>query len=444
MNKQQSPKNIRPATTATPQGNTEARILDKDGNPKETSAQVEEQSIAEANKATGLSIFPLFSFAIPDKSDKEASGITGETGGMSYSKYAVLEARQAAQTDLATFIEYCKEASKACKDAAKALLTPHYEAFLEWGKALGMGAGNIKLDNGSKGSKLELAEDEYERSLKALFFALGKLSNTSYLGEKSNDGKPPKPSIFKNPAKVAKLEGFEGTNGKLKASAVVGHVITDEGGHVEYMLTQICHLATYVNHHNAEKAGELWNRLTGKIRNDQRIVLDPNRLRDLTQARMLGIVGAAFATAMQEALQAKSLKKMSDDDEIRLLDYRRNTRIAMNQAEDNATKPPKPEKLAGSKVEASDTKATLPQMIQKPLTEEDIALNRVLRLAGKQAETMMQEAITKGELDGDDLKACQAFYEEKYKAILIQLGEIVEPAEEVETSDDTPAETQES
>ena len=326
MNTKGNPKNVRQAETAQPQGNTSAKLLDSNGQPKATKAEL----IAEDNKELGLELFKLFSFAVPSKGDEvEASGITGDTQGMSFSKFAVLEARQSAQNDLAEFIAYCEDSAKACKDAAKALITPHYELFLEWAVGLVKGSGSVKLANGDKGSTLVLAEDEYSRSIKALVYSLGKISNTTLFGEKSIDGKPPKPAIFDNPSKVAKLGGFEGGNEKIKAKAIVNHVMLDSSGHVEYCLRQIGNLANHVNRHEASEAYDLWQRLTGKVLNDQRIVLSPEHLRDWTQARMLGILASAFETAKREAMQAKKLKSMTEAESIRLEEYKRNIRIAL-------------------------------------------------------------------------------------------------------------------
>lgn len=438
MNKQHNPKNVRPASTATPQANTEARLLDSDGNPKVVETSEAEVAQAEAHKATGLEIFKLFSFAVPEKGETATTGDGDSVNGMSFSKYAVMEARQAAQGDLANFISYCEDASKACGDAAKALITPHYDSFLEWAVGLVKGSGSIKMANGDKGSTLVLAEDEYSRSIKALVYSIGKVSNATFFGEKGQDGKAPKPAIFNNPSKVAKLAGFEGGNEKIKGKAIVNHVLVDKGDNVEYCLTQIAHLANHVNRHEAEKAGELWNRLTGKILNDQRIVLMPDHLRDWTQARMLGIMKSAFETAKREALQAKKLKSMTEADLMRLDEYRRNIRIAINKAEDTKDVT-KPEKIAGSNVQSPDGRATLPTPTMTPKTLEDIQLNKIIKLAGRQAEAEMHEAITKGELDEGDLEACQAYWEAANARILTAISETPETTEE--TSD---AETPES
>lgn len=430
----------RPASIAHTQGNQTAKLIKADGN---------EPTEQETSSDAPAPMFPLldlslFRFEIPSESDEGADGIDldgAENGsmGLSFSRYAMLEARDKSDGNIQNYIDYCEAAYKGLKKAAEALISPHMETYMDWIKQFKTGAA-VKLAVPNRNHALTLEEDEFDRSAKAIAYAMAKISNTLLFGKPATEGKAKVESIFYNPKKVAKLGGFIGGNTKLRAMANVEHLIVDGDGQMEFMFTQIGLLAKQILHHNQVEATDTWRRLTGQVVADRRVVMDAKHLADWTQARMFGSMAAMFAEEGRKAKEKKFRLMLSDAEQARLLEYRRNQKIALNKAEDTANEP-KVEKIAGSNVESPNSKATLPTAMIAPKTLEDIQLNRAIKLAGKQAEAEMHEAITKGELNGDDLEACQAFWEAANIRILEAASETPDAETIEETSD---AETPES
>lgn len=431
----------RPAAIPTTQGNQTAKLIK--ASETEGNNPSDDTSLIPAFPMLDLS---LFRFEIPSESDEGSDGIDldgSENGsmGLSYSRFAMLEAREKADGNIQNYIDYCEAAYKGLKKAAEALISPHMVTYMEWIKGFKTGA-SINLAVPNRNHKLALEEDEFDRSAKAIAYAMAKISNTLLFGKPATEGKAKVESIFNNPKKVAKLGGFIGGNTKLRAMANVEYLIVDSDGQMEYMFTQIGLLAKQILHHNQVEATNTWRKLTGQVVADKRIVMDPKHLADWAQARMFGSMAAMFAEEGRKATEKKFRLMLSDAEQSRLAEYRRNTRIALNKAEDNADKP-KVEKIAGSNVASPDGKATLPQAMIAPKTLEEIERNKVIKQAGRQAEAEMNEAITKGELDGGDLEACQAFWEAANLRILGELGE-TEATEETsaDESDETETETE--
>ena len=441
MNKNTThPKNVRPATTATPQGNIEPKLLDKDGQPKAAVAPVE---------AFPLLDLSLFNFDIPSESDGDdiLASIDPDSGsfgkGLSFTRYAILEAREKAAGNLQAYADYCDASYKGLKKAAEALIAPHMEEYFYWLQQF-KGAGTIHLVRSGESagaSSVNLDDAEFDRSAKAIAYAMAKISNSLLFGKAATESKPKVESIFYNPRKVAKLGGFEGTNGKLRAMAEVNHLIVDEAGEMEYLFTTIGEIARFVLHHNQVEATDKWRKLTGQVVADKRVVINSTWARNWIQARMYGSLAAMFAEESRKTKDEKFKLTLSDAEASRVAEYRRNIRIALNKAEDTA-QDTKPETIAGSKVEAPDTRATLPTAMVEPKTAEEIERNAIIKRAGRMAEAEMNAAITRGELKADDLEACQKYWEAANIRILAESDATITTDDNEVEEDSEAAETE--
>lgn len=427
MNKKQT--NARPATAAQSQGNDKPKLIKAEGNTKAA------DNIEAINHETGLAIFKHFRFEIPSEGETELVSSDPDADasatGLSFSRFALLEAKEKAQGDLAEYIQFCEDAAKALKKAGEALITPHIDTYAEWIKGLKAGE-DLKLAN-KAGSSLILNEDEFDRSAKTLAYSMAKISNSLLFGKPASEGKPPTPSIFYNPEKVAKLGGFEGGNRKLRAMASVRHLIVDNEGLIEHLFTQIGILARQILHHNHAGAGETWRRLTGKIVNDRRVVLDERWLADWTQARMFGSMSAMFSEEARKATKAKKLGAISEADAERMEAYRKVVHNAiqrqMSEAENNT---PKTERIGGSRAESSDTRATLPD------SEEAKALQM---LASRHADKVTRKAYGTGEITTEER---DAYWSKAYAQFLSDNEpDAEETAQEADaaTDDDADVET---
>lgn len=429
-------KKVRKADAPTPQGNTSANLLTSEGKPK-----AKEESLTDF----GLSLISQFSFSIPSGAgdDSEASDIGADIGGdVSFTKMLLAEAMDASGDDLRAFVRNCEATSKALKASAKSELEKVEDYYLAWAAGFPMSRKSITIVNG-KGSSVELDKSEFERSTRALLFAMGKISNNALFGKPATDGKAESKSIFKSPGKVAKIVGFSGENETHTALAEVNHLILDKGGFVQKSLELFGTLAKQLNSRNAESATMTYRTLLGSS-SDSRFGFEDWAIRRITQARIWGMFAAQFDEQARQAKKAIEDKRhyavLSEADRLRVVDFKKDLVIARNTAEDKAGVR-KVDTIAESKIpspsigatDAGDLATTLSRLrreladeMAKPETSEDTSIQ--LRSKGKVSFLLHQIAA----LDPDSvLEAVETAQE---------LEPIEETAEEVEPVEVEPVE----
>lgn len=417
---------VRPGQKATPQGNESATLLKAKGEAKE-------QSLADL----GLSLISQFSFSIPSGVDDDSSSDnhSADLGGdVSFTKMLLSEAMDASGDDLSAFVRNCEATSKALKDSAKGHLKKVEAYYLAWASGFPMSRKSIGLDN-SKGSSVDLDKSEFERSTKALLYAMGKISNNSLFGKPATDGKAESKSIFRSPSKVAKLEGFSGENETHTALAEVNFLILDKGGYVQKSLELIGTLAKQLNARNAAGAAGTYQTLKGNS-SDSRFGFEDWAIIRLAQARIFGMFAAQFDEQARQAKKAIEDKRqyaaLSEADRLRVEAFKKDLVIARNKAEDKAGVR-KVDTIAESKIaspslgatDAGDLSTTLNRLrreladeMAKPETSEDTSIQ--LRSKGKVSFLLNQIAA----LDPDSVL------------------EAVETAQELEPTEETADEVE--
>lgn len=325
--------------------------------PSESTPESEDNALI----ALGKSLFARFRFELPseaesDESD-ELSEIAADLGSdVSFTKILLDGAMESASGNLVAFIKYCENASKILKKSARLSLKRAEEYYLAWASGFAP-KQSIKLTNG-KGSALELDKSEFERSTKAFFYAMGKISNTALFGKKASGDKQEVKSIFRSPGKVAKIEGFEsGEGGTHHAEAIVSHYILDNEGNVEGSLTLFGVLAKQLNNRDAKGFASTWKTLRGIPGVDSRYNFEEWAMEAITQGRLDGMIAAQFDEQIRKAQQAleanRQYEALNASDRLRVQEIKRLLLVAKNEEQKQKT-----ETLGDSSIPAPDTKAT--------------------------------------------------------------------------------------
>lgn len=230
-------------------------------------------------------------------------------------------------------------------------------------------------------------EQHLKASVSYCLYALTSLSNSSFKGtpEKvTNKGKvkKPKPGLFDNDKGVesTRINGYAGEDWQFRAK--VTYLVTDVGGasgsKIRKSLELINDAANRLNNDKTSELGLILRTLTGQNREDKRFAFNPSLIANLIYARFCGLMYSGIAQWLRELKEAQqkgnTIAAFAADEERRLAlmiqDITRREVYAEHHPE------PAPETIPGSKVESSDTTATLPESTVKPITWRDRAQRR--------------------------------------------------------------------
>lgn len=232
-------------------------------------------------------------------------------------------------------------------------------------------------------------EQHLKASVTYCLYALTSLSNVAFKGtpEKvTNKGKvkKSKPGLFDNDKGVesTRINGYAAGSEDWQFRAKVTYLVTDVGGasgsKIRKSLELINDAANRLNNDKTGELGLILRTLTGQNREDKRFAFNPSLIANLIFARFCGLMYSGIAQWLRELKEAQqkgnTIAAFAADEEMRLALMIQD--IARREAFSEHHPDPKPETIPGSRVESSDTTATLPESSVKPITWRDRAQRR--------------------------------------------------------------------
>lgn len=232
-------------------------------------------------------------------------------------------------------------------------------------------------------------ESHLKASVSFCLYALTSLSNSAFKGtpEKVNNKgkvKKAKPGMFDGNKGVQSLriEAFAGEDWKARFD--VNYLVTDVGGasgsKIRKSLELINDAANKLNLDNTGELGAILRTLTGQVKDDKRFAFDPSLIANLIFARFCGLMYSGIAQWLRELKEAKAkgntIAAFAQSEELRLQMMIQDVARKEAYKEHHPEESEKAETIPGSKVESTDTKATLPVGTAKPITWRDRAQRR--------------------------------------------------------------------
>jgi hypothetical protein len=194
--------------------------------------------------------------------------------------------------------------------------------------------------------------------------------------------KAPKPGLFDGRKGVQSktVDGMAGEDWKFRAT--VEYLVLDTGGpkgsRIRKALELINDAANKLNNDKVAECGAILRTLTGQNPEDKRYEFDPSLIVQLVLARFCGLMYSGIGQWLKELKDAKKNSKTIAAfaaDEARRLELMM-ADIARGEVYGEHHPNAKPETIPGSKVQSTDTSATLPEATQKPITWRDRATKR--------------------------------------------------------------------
>jgi hypothetical protein len=245
-------------------------------------------------------------------------------------------------------------------------------------------------------------ENHLKASIGFCLYSLTSLSNAAFKGtpEKINNKgkvKKSKPGLFDGDKGVdsTTIHGFAGEGWQFRAK--VNYLVTDVGGasgsKIRKSLELINDAANKLNIDKIDELGSILRTLTGQNRDDKRFDFDPSLVANLIFARFCGLMYSGIGQWLRELREAKqkgnTIAAFAQSEELRLQmmiqDVARREAYSENHPDEGK------ETLPGSKVESSDTTATLPTATQKPITWRDRAHRRFTKQVWSRYPEMSKE-----------------------------------------------------
>jgi hypothetical protein len=324
----------------------------------------------------------------------ERSGLSEDEPIARYSE-AKLKAIGQSFKDREALIKQLESKIKAWRGAADLIAEEWQPEFTNW--ALGLAPTDGEMEVITDGVKIYVPISVgVTHTVGFLFDCLATLSNSMMLGESARTGKNgrvknARPSIFDNPKKgVETASGNSGNNENWGMRASARYAINNGvSGQKLCKAIELVAVATkLLNNGQVAESEKQFKILTGQIKGDTRYNFNPSLIKGLITLRGYGLLISGARKWVSELRDKESeasknstwLNIESTDlaDMVNTL----NRKKAFDEA--HSDEEPKPETVGGSKAEAPDTKATLPQGVAHPITWKDKAERRLRAIASKE------------------------------------------------------------